>query len=179
MTSFGSGGALPSLGAASSAGHAALGSSGCVVHPWLSPGFLKFPGTVMFAVRKLLLSEPQALLFLSAELLLQLVCRRLSALRLTDLAFRTLQRVARPAFWEWHCLCAGRKRQVPFGFCPHRKRQPFSLTFKTLAYVTHEDICKCFTGEEIVLHHKDVVLQSCQCVPAAFLSLRKRQQILI
>uniref|UniRef100_A0A8B9E5E0 E2F transcription factor 4 n=1 Tax=Anser cygnoides TaxID=8845 RepID=A0A8B9E5E0_ANSCY len=104
----------------------------------------------MFAVRKLLLSEPQALLLLSAELLLQLVCRRLSALRLTDLAFRTLQRVARPAFWEWHCLCAGRKRQVPFGFCPHRKRQPFSLTFKTLAYVTHEDICKCFTGDTLL-----------------------------
>lgn len=70
---FGGGGALPSLGAASSAGHAALWSSGCLVPPWLSPGSLKFSGTVMFAGRELLLSEPQVLLFLSAELLLQLV----------------------------------------------------------------------------------------------------------
>ncbi|NWS21900.1 E2F4 factor, partial [Pachyramphus minor] len=35
------------------------------------------------------------------------------------------------------------------------KLQPFSLTLETLAYVTHEDICKCFTGEELVLHDKD------------------------
>ena len=45
-----------------------------------------------------------------------------------------------------------------------------------LAYVTHEDICKCFTGEEMVLRHKDIMLQSCQPIPAAFLSPRKRRQ---
>uniref|UniRef100_A0A8V0ZU59 E2F transcription factor 4 n=1 Tax=Gallus gallus TaxID=9031 RepID=A0A8V0ZU59_CHICK len=27
---------------------------------------------------------------------------------------------------------------------------PFSLTFQTLAYVTHEDICKCFTGDTLL-----------------------------
>lgn len=50
-----------------------LRGSGCLVPLSLSPGSLKFPGTVMFAGRELLLSEPQVLLFLSAELLLQLV----------------------------------------------------------------------------------------------------------
>ncbi|KAK4813891.1 hypothetical protein QYF61_002722 [Mycteria americana] len=30
------------------------------------------------------------------------------------------------------------------------KLQPFSLTVETLAYVTHEDICKCFTGDTLL-----------------------------
>ncbi|NXN40878.1 E2F4 factor, partial [Rhinoptilus africanus] len=30
------------------------------------------------------------------------------------------------------------------------KLQPFSLTLQTLAYVTHEDICKCFTGDTLL-----------------------------
>ncbi|KFP19672.1 Transcription factor E2F4, partial [Egretta garzetta] len=30
------------------------------------------------------------------------------------------------------------------------KLQPFSLTSETLAYVTHEDICKCFTGDTLL-----------------------------
>ncbi|KAK2545761.1 E2f4 [Columba livia] len=30
------------------------------------------------------------------------------------------------------------------------KLQPFSLTLETLAYVTHEDICKCFTGDTLL-----------------------------
>lgn len=75
-----------------------------------------------------------------------------------------------------YCAQKGRKLQVPFEFCLHRELQPFSLTFQTLAYVTHEDICKCFTGEEMVLRHKDIMLQSCQPIPAAFLSPRKRRQ---
>lgn len=61
---------------------------------------------------------------------------------------------------------------MPLELCLCRKLQPFSLTLGTLAYVTHEDICKCFTGEEVVLHCKDVMLQSCQSVPAALLSPR-------
>ncbi|KAF2987047.1 hypothetical protein EK904_004088 [Melospiza melodia maxima] len=31
------------------------------------------------------------------------------------------------------------------------KLQPFSLTLGTLAYVTHEDICKCFTGDTLLV----------------------------
>ncbi|KFW94688.1 Transcription factor E2F4, partial [Phalacrocorax carbo] len=34
--------------------------------------------------------------------------------------------------------------------CLHRKPQPFPLTLETLAYVTHEDICKCFTGDTLL-----------------------------
>ncbi|KFQ86036.1 Transcription factor E2F4, partial [Phoenicopterus ruber ruber] len=34
--------------------------------------------------------------------------------------------------------------------CLRRKLQPFSLTLETLAYVTHEDICKCFTGDTLL-----------------------------
>ncbi|KFV97169.1 Transcription factor E2F4, partial [Eurypyga helias] len=30
------------------------------------------------------------------------------------------------------------------------KLRPFSLTLETLAYVTHEDICKCFTGDTLL-----------------------------
>lgn len=30
--------------------------------------------------------------------------------------------------------------------------------------MTHEDICKCFAGEEMVLHCKDVMLQAWQSV---------------
>ncbi|KFZ65103.1 Transcription factor E2F4, partial [Podiceps cristatus] len=31
-----------------------------------------------------------------------------------------------------------------------QKPKPFSLTLETLAYVTHEDICKCFTGDTLL-----------------------------
>ncbi|NXD73940.1 E2F4 factor, partial [Eolophus roseicapillus] len=31
-----------------------------------------------------------------------------------------------------------------------------------LSYVTHEDICRCFAGEEVTFHPKDVMLQSWQ-----------------
>lgn len=110
---------------------------------------------------------------MSAEQLLWLNYLRMSALtsvELVDLTCRPLQSVAWRAFWEWCSLCSGRKHQVPLELCLCRKLQPFSLTLGTLAYVTHEDICKCFTGEEVVLHCKDVMLQSCQSVPAALLS---------
>ncbi|KFP42144.1 Transcription factor E2F4, partial [Chlamydotis macqueenii] len=36
------------------------------------------------------------------------------------------------------------------GNLSERTLQPFSLTLETLAYVTHEDICKCFTGDTLL-----------------------------